>query len=324
MKKLILLAYGETAPYALRSLAKKFEVMAVVTPPEDAGLYRSEEVLPVEKLAAERKINVVRSDKPGTLKNLILAHKPDAVVISSFNKIIPDEILVLSKFINVHHGDLPRWRGRANINWALIKGRKSIVLAIHEASPDLDSGNIYAQYVIPIAEKDTVKTVYGKFNATIERELAGIIEKVLAGYKGKKQKGKPTYCCTRLPEDGYIEWSKSTRDIYNLIRALTRPFPGAFTYFEGEKMIIWEAEIPKNPKEYEGRVPGRVIGVLKDGVEVLTGDSSIIIKEVEYRGNETSASNIVKSVKKTLGLSLPGIYEILLEKIMDIEKKRKA
>lgn len=308
MKTVGLLAYGNTAPHALKGLVKNFSVPWIITSPQTEGVS-----LPVEQLAKEHKIPIHKTNSNKQIHELVVKTSPDAVVISSYNKILEQELLSSSTFINIHHGDLPRFRGRANSNWAIILGRSEIGLTFHEAIADLDAGLIYAQYIVPIEKKDTVKTVYDKFNKIIEEDLGMIVRKVLDGYKGEKQRGEATYCCTRLSEDGYIDWHQTSEQIYNNIRALTKPFPGAFTYYDGKKLTIWESEIPSHPKNYEGRIPGRIVAIYKNGVEVLTKDSSIILKEISYEGKDCNASSIINTVKKSLGISMVELYEKIQE-----------
>lgn len=307
MKTVGVFAYGETGYAALKALLGVFRVAWVIVPPEGAYITTSSEA--VEKLAMDNRILIVKTNSVVEIKKLFNKNIPDAVVISSYNKILPGDILSLSKFINIHHGDLPRFRGRANINWAIILGRTEIGLTFHEATIDLDAGRIYKQHIVPIKIDDTVKTIYDAFNKIIEKELAGIVEMVIGGYEGEHQKGELTYCCTRIPEDGYIDWNQTSQQIHNKIRALTKPYPGAFTYFDGKKMVIWSSEIPLHPKKYEGRIPGRIISINDNGVELLTGDSSIIIKEVKYNGKDCHASAVVTTVKKSLGISIVDLYE---------------
>jgi len=313
MKTVGLFGYGETASAALKSLIQQFEVLWIITSPKDTkdGEW---DLSPVELLAKKSGIKIFRTNTKKNIAEILAKKIPDVVVISTYNKILSSDILKSTKFINIHHGDLPRFRGRANINWALINDRKEIGLTFHQATVDLDAGNIYAQYIVSITDNDTVKTIYDKFNTLIEKQTAEIVKKVIKGFKGKKQKGRPTYCCTRLPEDGYIEWNKTSREIYNLVRALTHPYPGAFTYFEKKKLYVWNCEIPPNPKPYEGRIPGRIIEIHKGhGVEVLTKDSSIIIKEVTYNGKNINASSLITSVKTSLGINIAKLYEQVQE-----------
>lgn len=311
MRSVGLFAYGEMGVYALRSLVKKFNIEWVILPYEEEAESRIEGF---EKLSKKYDIALLRPKNSKEVKKIIKKQTPDAVVIASYNQILPEEVLSLTKFINVHHGDLPRFRGRANINWAIILGRKEIGLTFHEAVADLDAGNIYSQYFVPIKPEDTIKTVYDKVNKIVERDLASIAVKVLDGYRGKPQKGRATYCCTRQPEDGYIDWKENTEDIHNLIRGLTHPFPGAFTFLENKKMFVWSSEIPKNSRVYEGRIPGRVVGIYPGiGVEVLTGSSSILLKDITIDGEERNASDAVRSVKKTLGINIAKLFEDIIE-----------
>lgn len=308
MKKVGLFAYGETGASAFKGLVDSYELVWVIIPPYN-GL-RVQDSSEVEKLAVEKGVKIVRINSAKDVCDLISKDLPDIVVISSYNKILPKEILGLTKFINIHHGDLPRWRGRANINWAILLGRKEIGLTFHEAIPNLDAGRIYARFMVSISDTDTVKNVYDKFNLIIEKEMENVIEKVLSGFQGEEQKGEATYCCTRIQEDGLIDWSKDSLTIDRLIRALTKPYSGAFTYFNNKKLIIWDAEIPKELKKYEGRIPGRVISVNKDlGVEVLTGDSSLTIKDVNYEGEDLDISRLVRSTKDTLGINFVQLLE---------------
>lgn len=311
-----MLAYGEMAEAALLSLAERFKVVTIVTPPLDSDLYRLSSEIAVEKTAQALRVPIVRTDSNKEIEVLIKKLRPQALVICSYNKILGPDILGLTKCINVHGGDLPRWRGRANFNWAIILDKKKIGITLHEAIPNLDAGNIFAQYSIPISERETIASLYDKTNVVIRRNLGQVVEKVLKGYKGKPQRGQSTYCCTRLPQDGYIDWSLSSIEIDRFIRALTKPFPGAFTYFKGEKMDVWSSEIQKNPLKYVARIPGRIIKIHKGlGVEVLTGDSSIIVKAVTYRGKNGNADDFINTVKASLGFNAIETFELLKTKI---------
>jgi methionyl-tRNA formyltransferase len=225
----------------------------------------------------------------------------------------------LSTFINVHYSPLPQYRGRANVNWAIINDEPCAAITIHKISPDLDEGNILFQQLIPIHLDDTVADLYDRLNQIQEQNLGGTIVKAFHGYEGVQQNNsEATYGCTRLPEDGEINWLASTRSIYCLVRALVDPFPGAYTYFQGKKLLIWQAKPVDNPPIYIGRIPGRIIGRSKtEGfVDVLTGDGVLRIIEVQILGEErTAAANIIKSVKSTLGLQTSE----LLNRIQNLE-----
>jgi methionyl-tRNA formyltransferase len=261
---------------------------------------------PVITFAQEQDIPIFSNISQSEIKSLLLKFQPDCVVISSYNQILPPEIIELSTFVNVHYSPLPNYRGRANVNWAIINNESCAAITIHKISPELDEGNILFQQLIPIHSDHTVADIYDRLN-TIQRQFLGeTVIKVFNGYQGIKQNSvEATYCCTRLPEDGEINWSDSTRSIDCLIRALVSPFPGAYTYFQQKKLLIWQAQILNNPPVYVGRIPGRVIGISKtEGyVDVLTGDGVLRLFKVQFVGQEiTVAANIIKSTKITLGL----------------------
>jgi methionyl-tRNA formyltransferase len=188
-------------------------------------------------------------------------------------------------------------------------------------SPGLDEGNILYQQLITINPDDTIANLYEKLNKIQQDNLGITVLKALQGDLGIPQNhDQATYGCTRLPEDGEINWSDSTKKISGLIRALVAPFPGAFTYFKGEKLIVWQAEIVNNPPQYQGRIPGRIINrsPTEGYVDVLTGDGVLRLIEVQLLDQEkTKAAKVIKSVKSTLGLQISD----LLNRIQNLEKQ---
>jgi len=295
--KLALFAYGLTGPAALKSLKKDFDIVSVTIPPKKSRFFckATKEVI---NECESNNIKLIIDTNLKDLKNNFKILKPDISVISSYNKILNQDILNLCKFINIHHGDLPRYRGRANINWAIINGRKEIGICAHEAIPDLDAGNIYKTWMIPISENDYISDVYEKVNICIEKNLNSVILDVVNNKnKGTEQEGQSTYCCTRLPRDGKINWNDDAKNILNLIRGVSKPFGGAFCDLildpiKIQKVTIWKAYIEKNPRIYEGNIPGRVARIIKGiGAEILTKTTPIIITNV----NNTTADKFFKT-----------------------------
>jgi methionyl-tRNA formyltransferase len=302
MANVLLIGLGPTTLTALKSLRAKCNVQGIVRPIDIAS--KGDD--PVFSLAEQVDIPVFSDPSQKEIQSLVLKFRPDCVVVSSYHQILPKDLLELSTFINVHYSPLPQYRGRANVNWALINDEPCAAITIHKISPDLDEGNILFQQLLPICNDDTVANLYNRLNDIQQQHLGETVLKVLNGYEGIEQdSAEATYCCTRLPEDGEINWSSSTRSIDCFIRALVTPFPGAYTYCQGKKLLIWEARPVDNPPAYIGRIPGRVIGRSKiEGyIDVLTGDSVLRIFEVQFEGSEkTAAAKIVKSIKSTLGL----------------------
>jgi methionyl-tRNA formyltransferase len=317
MADILLLGMGPTARSALDSLAAKLNVLGLVRDRDS----ECQSVDPVVDRAQELGIPVFSDISLAAVAALISQLKPDCVVVSSYNRLLSPKLTAQCPFVNVHYAPLPRYRGRANVNWALINGESWAAVTIHTIVPELDAGNILFQQCIPIQDTDTVADLYEKLNNIQHDHLGGTVVRFLHGYEGIPQDNREaTYGCSRLPEDGEIDWTASTRKICYLVRALVKPYPGAYTYFRGKRLMVWNATPVGNPPYYAGRIPGRVIRTSRtDGyVDVLTGDGILRIFEVQFQGeNRTAAADVIKSVRETLGLRTVD----LLERIQSLEQQ---
>jgi methionyl-tRNA formyltransferase len=298
----VLLADGPTGFSALRSLAAQCRVVQVFRKPDQPGASA------LRAFAKARDIPVAELQELIQLRKTIADLRPAAVVISSFDRIIPPQILALCRFVNVHYSLLPHYRGRANVNWAIINGETTAGISIHLVIPELDGGNLLFQQAIPIGPDDTVTCVYERLNAIQERELGGVILRVITGYQGTGQNAdQASYGCTRVPEDGEIDWRQPTDVIDRLIRGLTPPFPGAFTHLDARRLIIASASPRLDAPPYIGRVPGRIVGrsPSEGWVDVLTGDGVLRVFSVLTANSERpcAAASVIGSTRATLGLS---------------------
>lgn len=311
-----MIGLGVTTISALKALHEAFDVVGVVRNLDADS--SSDEVI---AFTAKHGLPGYHDTSMAGLSRLIEAVRPDCVVVSSYHRILPLDLLEKSQFINVHYAPLPEYRGRANVNWALINGEKFAGISIHKMVPGLDGGPIFYQEMIEITEQDTVTSLYDRLNAIQGRELAGAVNRLLAGEEGAFQdESLATYCCTRLPEDGQIVWENETAAIDRLIRALAPPYPGAFTWYEGRRLTIWNAKPVVDGPRYVGRTPGRVVAVSKGAgsVDVLTGDGILRLFEIQLDGEpRTAAASLIKSVKATLGLRIVD----LLKRIEYLETK---
>jgi methionyl-tRNA formyltransferase len=316
----LLIGDGLTSLAALRSLIRSCHVVGVIR--RDT----SGELDPVRSLAAEAGVPVFPRKGLNDLQQIIVQLQPKIVVISTFDRILPKNILRLSRFISVHYSALPRYRGRASVRWALINGEPTIAMTIHSVSSDFGSGNVLFQQEIAIDSRDTVASLFSRLNAIQERELGRVVIETVAGAAGVPQDHTDaTYGCSRNPDDGEIDWARSTVEIDRLIRALTPPFRGAFTHLDGQRLIIFSANPLADPPKYVGRVPGRVIRrSAADGwVDVLTGDGILRVRElISGSGAIASAAEIITSAQATLGLSRLDLLqriEVLADRITELE-----
>jgi methionyl-tRNA formyltransferase len=309
---------GPTTRSALEALAERFDVVGLV---REIG---AGAVDPVIARACRLGVRIIPVATIPAIEAALNELRPDCVVVSSFHRILPDSLLAKCRFVNVHYALLPQYRGRANVNWAILNREENTGITIHEIAPGLDAGNILFQAAVPIGEDDDVTMLYERLNALQGAALAGAVERLLSGDAGEPQdETRATYGCTRLPDDGEIDWSAPSAAVHALVRSQTPPFPGAFTYFDGRRLTIWRSKLVADAPRYDGRIPGRVVGVSRaDGsVDVLTADGVLRLLEVQVDGGErTAAANVIRSVKATLGLRTAD----LLRRIEQLERQVSA
>ena len=199
-------------------------------------------------------------------------------------------------FIGIHYSLLPKYRGGAPLVWALINGEPEVGLSIFTFAEGVDSGPIWAQERIPVGPDDYISDVLERLEAksiaALEATYPGILNGTTRPWE--QEHTQATYCSMRQPSDGEIHWRAPAREVYNFIRAQSRPYPGTFTWLQGEKLVIWRAR--REESVYYG-TPGQVSKVSADGVHVVCGDNrAVVIETVEQDGIDMKAHKALKSV----------------------------
>lgn len=203
-----------------------------------------------------------------------------------------------------HDSLLPAYRGFAPTVWALLNGAAQTGVTLFEIADAVDSGPIVGQLPVAIRPDDTIATVMDNVTAAYLHLLETHLSALLDGtaVKTPQDHRQATFTCRRLPADNRIDWTGPTERIYNLIRAVTRPYPGAFTTLNGEKLTVWGARRLPDFPPYIGRVPGRVVQHGDEGAIVLTGDGALLLTEVQLGDNEpVHAATVLNSLSLTLG-----------------------
>ncbi len=231
----------------------------------------------------------------------------DLLLAVSWRFMIPPEVYRLAKYgaFVFHDSLLPAYRGFSPTVWAMINGENSTGVTLFEMAEDVDSGDIVDQEAVTIEPNETIESVMARVTATYLRILERQLFHLLDGTAPRipQDHSLATFTCRRLQIDNKIDWSLSTDRIFNLIRAVTMPYSGAYTTFKGQELTVWSAERIASP-DFVGRVPGRVVEVkLGRGVVVLTGDGSLLIKVVQVRDSGlVCASAVINCISCTLGI----------------------
>jgi methionyl-tRNA formyltransferase len=206
--------------------------------------------------------------------------------------------------LNAHAGDLPRYRGNACPNWAILNGEDHVGACVHQVIPDLDAGPVVLRSSFPLGPQTYIGDVYAFLDREFPRLLVDGIEGLLEGrIKPEPQPTDPALslrCFPRTPEDGLIDWRQSAEQVCSLVRASAEPFAGAYTYFNGELLRVWRARVARLPYPWTG-VPGQIAAISGGDVTVLCGKDVIVISEVQLGGERIPPGQRITSLRMRLG-----------------------
>jgi len=278
---------------SLRQLADTQNVVGVVTQPDrPAGRGRKILQSPVHTLAQERGIQVFQ---PKTLKDPEAVSKlgdwqPDAIIVAAYGQILPKPVLELPVHgcINVHASLLPRWRGAAPIQHAILAGDKETGISLMKMDEGLDTGPVYIRESIDIGLQATAADLHDRLADLGGELLANYLEPILAGQINpeSQDESKATYAPQIKKQAGQIDWSQSGESIDRVIRAMT-PWPGAYTSWQGLNFKII-SEQPYKGKSVPPGKPGTIMKV-DDSIIVVTGMGAISLHEVQLAGKQKMA-----------------------------------
>ena len=305
--KTIVLAYHNMGCMGLRALLENgYDVEAVFTHtdnPNENIWFES-----VAQVAAQNGIPVFAPEDINhpLWVNKIAAMEPDILFSFYYRNMLKSAILDIPKHgaLNLHGSLLPKYRGRVPINWALVNGEKETGVTLHYMTPKPDDGDIVAQRVIPISDQDNAKTL---FNKCVDEAKVLLTEQLLliknnAAQRTPQDASKSTYYGGRCPADGIIDWTKSATDIRNLVRAVTMPYPGAFSYRANHKFLIWQASIAEQNSAND-QTPGTVLSV--DPLVVACGAGALQIDFGQLEnGIYQSGARLAEELKLVANLKL--------------------
>ncbi|MDD2463074.1 MAG: bifunctional UDP-4-amino-4-deoxy-L-arabinose formyltransferase/UDP-glucuronic acid oxidase ArnA [Desulfobulbus sp.] len=305
--KVVVLAYHNIGCAGIRALlANGYEIEAIFTHrdnPQENIWFNS-----VAELAAANDIAVYA---PEDINHPLWVDKirkmqPDIIFSFYYRNMVGAEILAIppSGCINLHGSLLPRYRGRCPVNWALIHGERETGVSLHYMTPKPDDGDIIAQKSVAIDDADTALTLFAKLDLAATVLLDDQLPKIKAGTNERlpQDKEQASYYGGRGPQDGEINWSQSAVTIRNLVRAVTRPYPGAFTYLVNRKCILWQVTVTP---QAEKLTPGTVIST--SPLTIACGEDALIVEFGQMEnGVYLNGSRLAEEMNLAVGMRLNG------------------
>ncbi|TMV51885.1 methionyl-tRNA formyltransferase [Paenibacillus mesophilus] len=285
---------------SLRTLLDEgYDVVAVISQPDrPKGRKRELTPTPVKAEALKHGIPVFQPNKlrdPDSVEEL-RRYSPDLIVTAAYGQILPKSILTMPKHgcINVHGSLLPKYRGGAPIQHAIMKGEPVTGVTIMYMAAGLDTGDMISKVEVPITDDDTAGTIFDKLSIAGAGLLRDTLPDLLAGRITAipQNDAEATYASNISRDDERIDWSKSSLDLFNQIRGLN-PAPGAFTLLGGEVFKVWASRKPSSDSRASA-LPGTVLQMTDDGLEVATGSGSLWLTHVQPAGKKAMSVSELK------------------------------
>ncbi|MGA3181352.1 MAG: methionyl-tRNA formyltransferase [Verrucomicrobiota bacterium] len=290
--KIIFMGTGELACASLKALAQpgEFDVVAVVTQPDrPKGRALKLQPSPVKEAALQLGLPVLqpaRARDPAFLEQL-RPFRPDVIVVAAYGQLLPAAILNLPPLgcLNVHASLLPKYRGAAPIQWAILNDESETGVTIMKIAPTLDTGDILARRITEITPQDTAATLHDRLAGMGAQLLLATLPKCAMGIltAHPQVEAEATYARKITKEDGRLDWTQPARSLWNRVRAFT-PWPGAFTFPPAESKLGMIKIRRASPQETPSGAPGVVLQAGKPGIEVGCGQGSLRIEVLQLEG----------------------------------------
>jgi methionyl-tRNA formyltransferase len=282
-----------------------FEIGAIITSPAAPEYSVTED--DYEELAKSLGVYYICTTKINSIVDELKSLKCDIGVSMNYSSTISNEIVNCFKLgiLNAHLGDLPRYRGNATPNWAIINGEQNIPLCIqYMIGGELDSGDVLGKEY----KKLDIQTKIGEVYDWVEEVTPTLYLEVLIKlksdknfilYKQSTNKNDIVRCYPRIPEDSKIDWSKTNIEIVRLINSSSKPFSGAFSFYNGQKIIFEDVEVCFDNEIYYA-VPGQISEINKNEkyISIITGYGKVKVTKVFMDNIGYSPTEIVKSIRK--------------------------
>lgn len=293
--KIVYMGTPDFAVNPLHALAEAgYEVAGVVTQPDKPkGRGKTMLPTPVKEEALKHGFPVYQPVKVRDPEFLQVLEKldPDIIVVAAFGQIIPKSILELPKYgcINIHASLLPKYRGAAPIQQAVIDGEKESGVTIMRMGTGLDTGDMISKIVVPIAKDETGGTLFDKLAEAGAKLLVETLPHIFDGtavYEKQPEESPTPYAGMITKQMGLINFGKSAAELERLVRGLN-PWPSAFTFWNGKTLKVWESFVVKSEETgAEKSEPGTVVKTDKKGIYVACGEDVLVLSQVQLEGKK--------------------------------------
>ena len=289
--KIVFMGTPDFAVGTLHALAEsEHEILAVVTQPDKPkGRGKALQPTPVKEEAMRYGIPVYQPKKVREEEFQVVLRElnPDLIVVVAFGQLIPKSILELPRYgcVNVHASLLPKYRGAAPIQWAVIDGEKESGVTIMKMDEGLDTGDMIAKTVVPLASDETGGSLFDKLSQVGVQLLLDTIPALEEGTvvcEKQPEESPTTYAAMLNKKMGLIDWSQDASVIECLVRGLN-PWPSAYTYLKGKTLKIWQAKVVEKQHEEE---PGTIIEVDKKHLVVACKTNALLIERLQLEGKK--------------------------------------
>ena len=285
--KIVFMGTPDFSVPVLQGLIDNYDVVGVVSQPDKrVGRHLELRNTPVKELALKYNIPVIQPIKIREEYKEIIDLNPDIIITCAYGQIIPKEILDYPKYgcINVHASLLPKYRGGAPIHWSIINGDKKTGITIMYMDVGMDTGDIISQDEIEILDSDNLESIHDKLSILGRDLLLDTLPSIFDGTNDrlKQDESKVEYAYNIKREEEHIDFKKTSREVFNLIRGLS-PVPSSNVIIFGEEMKVLESKIGSG--NYSGSC-GEIVDCTKEGIVVKTSDGTIILTKIKPFGKK--------------------------------------
>jgi methionyl-tRNA formyltransferase len=322
--RLVFMGTPESAvPTLRRCLEDRHEVVAVWTQPDrPAGRGNKLHMPPIKQFAIEHDLTVHQPEKIKTeeARALFAAHEADAAIVVAYGRILPASFLRVPRrgCINVHFSLLPKYRGAAPVNWAIVRGERETGVTTMQIEEGLDTGAIYLQRATEIGETETAPELLARLAETGAELLSETLARLEEIEPRPQRDEEATHAPVLRREDGLIDWNLSAAEIERRVRGL-QPFPNSFTNFRGHRLVIWRAQLAyyvaaradettqavtvEDSAAASSPAPGEIVSAHGDELSVACGGGTALrLSEVQAEGKRRmSARDFLNGMRPHVG-----------------------